>query len=60
MYCGNNPRARLTDVDRAWIDWFAAWLTWSKTRDDGGDAGPEPVQPDGLLATTGKAPTDEH
>ena len=59
------PYDRLTPGDKAWVDWFGAWLTWRKTRDEAGAeaAGPEPVQPDGLLATTGRAPvidsTDE-
>lgn len=43
--CGNSPgaRARLTDLDRAWIDWFTELLTWSKA--DPATRGPEPVEP---------------
>ncbi|HEX8347170.1 MAG TPA: hypothetical protein VF657_20890 [Actinoplanes sp.] len=45
MRCGNDPRAVLTDGDRAVIDWYAAWLTWSKAPAD--TRGPEPVPPAG-------------
>lgn len=43
--CGNSPgaRDRMTDLDRAWVDWFAQFLVWRKA--DPSVRGPEPVEP---------------
>jgi hypothetical protein len=43
--CGNSPgaRARMADLDRAWVDWFAQSLVWSKA--DPATRGPVPVEP---------------
>jgi hypothetical protein len=45
--CGNDPNEELTPGDRAVVGWFAEWLAWSRRRDNGEDAGPEPACPDG-------------
>ena len=33
MICGNNPAAHLTADELAMVDWFRAWLRWSKLPD---------------------------
>jgi len=44
--CGNAPGAwsQMTDLDRAFVEWFGAWLTWSAA--DPETRGDEPAQPD--------------
>jgi hypothetical protein len=47
MNCGKDPHAQMTPGDSAVVDWFAAWLTWSRLPDDEKATVPEPVCPDG-------------
>ena len=49
MICGNDPRVRLTDHDRAELEWFREWLAWSKAPE--AERGPEPPDPDGNLVS---------
>lgn len=41
--CGNDPNAKLTERDREWMTWFAAWLEWSLAP----EGKPEPRDPNG-------------
>lgn len=42
MICGNDPNARITPEDQAWLDWFAKWLEWKMSQE-----GEEPADPAG-------------
>lgn len=33
MKCGNDPNVELNPGDRAAVEWFQAWLVWSKLPD---------------------------
>lgn len=56
MRCGNDPRNRLTDEDRAVLARFRNWLIWSALPEDEKAVTPDPSKVDPAPAAETEQP----